>query len=97
MRKNLLAPCILAFFAATTSLAYAQDVVVVPDEVDHYVLEQPYDDAVTVQEDIVVGQPLPETVIVRPVPRYDDYGYAVVNQRRVIVEPRTRRIIRVYD
>ena len=97
MKTNLLAPCILAFFAATTSLAYAEDVVVVPDDVDTYVQEQPYDDAVTVHEDIIVGQPLPETVVIRPVPRYDDYGYAVVNERRVIVEPRTRRIIRVYD
>jgi len=34
---------------------------------------------------------------VRPVPRHAEYHYAVVNDRRVIVEPRTRRVIRVIE
>ena len=47
--------------------------------------------SVTVRERIVVGEPLPETVVLRPVPSHTEYRYAVVNDRRVIVEPRTRR------
>jgi uncharacterized protein DUF1236 len=53
--------------------------------------------SVTVRERIVVGEPLPPTVELRPVPRYSEYRYAVVNDRRVIVEPRTRRIVKIID
>lgn len=53
--------------------------------------------SVTVRERVVVGEPLPETVVLRPVPSHTEYRYAVVNQRRVIVEPRTRRVIKIID
>jgi hypothetical protein len=53
--------------------------------------------SVTVRERVVVGEPLPATVELRPVPRYSEYRYAVVNDRRVIVEPRTRKIIKIID
>jgi hypothetical protein len=53
--------------------------------------------SVTVRERIVVGEPLPETVVLRPVPSHTEYRYAVVNDRRVIVEPRTRKVIKVID
>ncbi|MGH2248683.1 DUF1236 domain-containing protein, partial [Enterococcus faecalis] len=39
----------------------------------------------------------PEYVELRPVPSHTEYRYAVVNDRRVIVEPRTRRVIRVIE
>jgi hypothetical protein len=50
---------------------------------------------VTIEEPVVVGEPLPASVEVRPVPGYTDYRYAVVNNQRLIVDPRTRRVIRV--
>lgn len=53
--------------------------------------------SVTVRERVVVGEPLPSTVELRPVPNYTDYRYAVVNDRRVIVEPRTRKVIKIID
>ena len=43
-------------------------------------------------ERVVVGEPLPATVELRPVPSHTEYRYAVVNDRRVIVEPRTRKV-----
>ncbi len=52
--------------------------------------------SVRVQERIVVGEP-PPTVRLRTVPRYSEYRYAVVNDQRVIVDPRTRRVIRIID
>jgi len=52
---------------------------------------------VTIEEPVVVGEPLPASVEVRPVPGYTDYRYAVVNNQRVIVDPRTRRVIRVIE
>lgn len=57
----------------------------------------PRSESVVVQERVVVGEPLPETVVLRPVPNYTEYRYAVVNDRRVIVEPRTRRVIKIID
>ena len=57
----------------------------------------PRDRSVVVREQVVVGEPLPETVVLRPVPSHTEYRYAVVNDRRVIVEPRTRKIIRILD
>ncbi|XIA63557.1 DUF1236 domain-containing protein [Bradyrhizobium sp. TZ2] len=57
----------------------------------------PRDRSVVVRERVVVGEPLPEAVVLRPVPRHTEYRYAVVNDRRVIVEPRTRRVVRIID
>lgn len=53
--------------------------------------------SVTVRERVVVGEPLPPTVELRTVPSHTEYRYAVVNDRRVIVEPRTRKVIRIID
>ena len=53
--------------------------------------------SVTVRERVVVGEPLPSTVELRPVSNYTQYRYAIVNDRRVIVEPRTRKIIKIID
>ncbi len=53
--------------------------------------------SVAVKERVVVGEPLPERVELRPVPRHTEYRYAVVNDRRVIVDPRTRRVIKIID
>ena len=52
---------------------------------------------VMIQERVVVGEPLPTVVEVRPVPGYPDYRYALVNNERVIVDPRTRRVIRIIE
>jgi hypothetical protein len=53
--------------------------------------------SVTVRERVVVGEPLPPTVELRTVPSHIEYRYAVVNDRRVIVEPRTRKVIKIID
>ncbi|MDQ8731388.1 DUF1236 domain-containing protein [Bradyrhizobium sp. LHD-71] len=51
--------------------------------------------SVTVRERIVVGERLPSSVRLRSVREYPDYRYAVVNDQRVIVEPRSRRIVHI--
>jgi hypothetical protein len=53
--------------------------------------------SVVVRERVVVGEPLPSSVELRRVPSHTEYSYAVVNDRRVIVEPRTRKVIRIID
>ena len=43
----------------------------------------------------MVGQPLPETVVVTPIPDDPDYAYEIVNDERVIIEPSSRKVIQV--
>jgi Protein of unknown function (DUF1236) len=67
-----------------------------PAEVRTYVTREQVP-SVRVTEKIVVGEPLPATVVLRPVPNHAEYSFAVVNDRRVIVEPRTRRVIQIIE
>lgn len=53
--------------------------------------------SVAVQERIVVGEPLPATVELRTIPEHKEYRFAVVNNQRVIVEPRTRKVIKIIE
>jgi hypothetical protein len=66
-----------------------------PQEVVTYVQQQPAPAPVMVQQEVVVGKRIPETVILTPVPSNDRYGYAVVNEQRVIVDPRTHTVVQV--
>ena len=75
-------------------LSFAQDVVVEPD-VETWAMEQPAP-SVTLDEDVVVGGVLPDTVQVIEVPKYKKYHFVVVNKKRVIVDAGTRKIIKVY-
>lgn len=52
--------------------------------------------SVTIEHDVVVGEPLPETVVLHPVPKYR-YEYAIVNHQRVIVEPETRKVVKIVE
>jgi hypothetical protein len=53
--------------------------------------------SVVVRERVIVGEKLPPEVELRPVPHHTQYDYAVVNDRRVIVEPRTRKVIKIIE
>jgi len=50
-----------------------------------------------VSGDIVIGEPLPPRVHVYTIPSERRYVYAYVNDERVIVDPRTRRVIRIVE
>ncbi len=67
-----------------------------PQKVVTYVQQAPAPGTrVVVKEKVVVGQPLPETVVVTPIPDEPKYSYAIVNDERVIVEPSSRKVIQV--
>lgn len=69
-----------------------------PQRVVTYVREAPAPtERVVVEERVVVGEPLPQTIVVQQVPDNPNYGYAVVNDRRVIIEPSSRRVVQVID
>jgi hypothetical protein len=57
----------------------------------------PSQPSVVYDRPVVVGEALPDTITVYPVPRYRDYEYAIVNNHRVIIDPRTRRVVRVIE
>ena len=86
-----------ALTAALAIPAFAQDVIVVPDPVTTWVTEQPLDEDMTVTEKVVVGDTLPEKVVIKNVQDHDDFGYAVVNKKRYIVEPKTRKVVKIID
>jgi hypothetical protein len=67
-----------------------------PDAVITYV-EREDVPSVTVRERIVVGEALPETVVIHKVPQHEKYSYAVVNKKRVIVEPQSRKVIKIIE
>ena len=50
-----------------------------------------------VREHIVVGEPLPREVHVYTIPSHREYVYAYVNDERVLVDPRTRRVVRIIE
>ncbi|MGU3493319.1 DUF1236 domain-containing protein [Xanthobacteraceae bacterium A53D] len=67
-----------------------------PPEVRSYVIQE-RQPSVRVEREVVVGQPLPADVRVYTIPNTTAYEYTVVNDRRVIVEPRTRKVIQVIE
>jgi hypothetical protein len=93
--KKLLAIVLLT--AAFTVPASAQDTIVVPDPVTTWVTEQPMDGDVTIDGDVVIGDTLPDKVVIKNVQDHDDFGYAVVNKKRYIVEPKTRKVVKIID
>jgi hypothetical protein len=76
--------------------ALADDMLVVPDTVTTYVTQQQVEDT-TIDGDIVVGSSLPDKVVIKNVPDNDDFAYAFVNKKRVIVSPKTRKVIRIVE
>lgn len=53
--------------------------------------------SVVYERPIVVGEPLPSQIEYYEVPGHAQYRYTVVNNRRYIVEPRSRRVVRVIE
>ncbi|WP_086994103.1 DUF1236 domain-containing protein [Rhizobium sullae] len=104
MRKTMLATTAAVLTAC--SAAFAQGTVVIdpaptgsivlPGEVRTYVMEQQVP-SIVYEGDVVVGTTLPETVEIHEVPNVDGYAYTVVNNRRVIVEPQTHRVIEILE
>lgn len=67
-----------------------------PTQVRTYVMQQSAP-SVSYEGDVLVGRVLPQHVDVHVVDGYDNYAYTVVNERRVILDPGTRRVIQVLD
>lgn len=68
--------------------------IVPPPEVLTYIDRTPMD-AVPYDGDVVVGAALPGDVVISQVPDYQ-YSYARINDRPVLVDPQSHRIVYVY-
>ena len=66
-----------------------------PQRVVTYVEQQPLQQSVVIKEPVVVGKPIPRDVVLMPVPEDTRYSYAVVNNQRVIVDPRTHTAVQI--
>ncbi len=88
--------------AATMTFAAAQDVIITPEQdvvVREYVKKKPLASIALPGVELNIGSTLPETVEVYRFEESPDlkYEYVVIDNRTVLVEPGTRRIVKVYD
>jgi hypothetical protein len=88
--------------AASISGALAQDVVITAEQdtvIREYVKKKPVASISVPGIELKVGAVLPETVEVHTFTDVPDikYSYVVVENKTVLVEPSTRKIVKVYD
>ena len=80
--------------------AIAEDVILVPEQettIRQYVVKHPVEPLVLTPEvDVSVGSTLPDTVELYPIEEPNvAYRYVVVDGRTVLVDPGTRKIVRI--
>ena len=66
-----------------------------PETVVTYVQQQPVQQSIVVQQPVVVGKPLPRDVVLMPVSEDPRYAYTIVNDQRVIVDPKTYTVVQI--
>ncbi|KQQ61403.1 MULTISPECIES: DUF1236 domain-containing protein [Rhizobium/Agrobacterium group] len=66
-----------------------------PENVMTYIERHP-GQVVRIDGDVAIGSTLPATAELVQIPDYE-YSYVMVNDRRVLVEPTTRRVVYVYE
>ncbi|CDX31324.1 MAG: DUF1236 domain-containing protein [Mesorhizobium sp.] len=79
--------------------AAAQDVVIAPEQetvIKEYVHKQPLASVKVPGVELNIGSTVPDTVELHEVPNVK-YRYVVVDNRTVIVDPGTRKIVKVLD
>ena len=88
-------------FVALSTAAFAQAVVVAPEDetiVRDYATQEHWR-SIDPPSGFVIreGADIPDTVELREVPRLPRYRAAIIGGRTVLVEPRTRRVVRIIE
>lgn len=99
MKMHLTGAAAALLLLAGVGAAAAQDVVITPEQdtvVREYVKKQPLASVKIPGVELNIGTALPDTVELHEVPNVK-YRYVVVDNRTVLVDPSTRKIIKVYD
>ncbi|OWK19601.1 hypothetical protein AJ88_40655 [Mesorhizobium amorphae CCBAU 01583] len=102
MKNYLIAASAGFVLVAGIGAAVAEDVIVIAPEqqtvIREYVHKQKLASVSLLGVELNVGSPLPDTVELHPIDVPDvKYKYVVVQDRTVLVDPDTRRIVQVID
>ncbi|TRC77999.1 DUF1236 domain-containing protein [Mesorhizobium sp. WSM4307] len=89
-----------AFLLLTgVGVAAAEDIIIQPEQdtvIREYVKKQPLASVKVPGVELNIGTALPDTVELREVPNVK-YRYVVIDNRTVLVDPGTHKIVKVYD
>ncbi|RWC26346.1 DUF1236 domain-containing protein [Mesorhizobium sp.] len=99
MKMHLTSAAAAALLLAGVGAVAAQDVVITSEQdivVQEYVKKQPLASVKIPGVELNVGTALPDTVELHEVPDVK-YRYVVIDNRTVLVDPGTRKIVKVYD
>jgi hypothetical protein len=99
MRNHLSAAAAGILLLVGVSAAAAQDVIIQPEQetvIREYVKKKPMASISLLGLELNIGTALPETVELYEVPDVQ-YRYIIVDGRTVLVDPSTRKIVKVYD
>ena len=99
MRNQLTSAAAGFLLVAGVGAAAAQDVIIQPEQdtvIREYVTKKPLASVKLPGVELNVGSALPETVELYEVPDVQ-YRYVVIDDRTVLVDPGTRKIVKVYD
>jgi len=99
MKMHLTGAAAALFLIAGAGAVAAQDIIIQPEQetiIREYVKKQPLASVKIPGVELNVGTALPDTVEFREVPNVK-YRYVVVDNRTVVVDPDTRKIIKIYD
>ncbi|MER9105871.1 DUF1236 domain-containing protein [Mesorhizobium sp. M0848] len=99
MKMHLTGAAAALLLLAGVGAVAAQDVVIQPEQdtvIREYVKKQPLASVKVPGVELNIGGALPDTVELHEIPDVK-YRYVVVDNRTVLVDPGTRKIIKVYD
>ncbi|MCM2473291.1 DUF1236 domain-containing protein [Rhizobium sp. CG5] len=69
-----------------------------PAPVVTYVRQQPLPpETVVIDQRVAVGEPIPQQVVLMPIPENPTYSYTVINNQRVIVDPQTHVVVGIVE
>lgn len=99
MRVHLSTAAAGFLLLAGIGAAAAQDVIIAPEQetvIKEYVKKQPLASVKIPGVELNIGSPLPDTVELHEVPNVK-YRYVVVDNRTVLVDPGTRKIVKIIE
>ena len=99
MKMHLTGAAAAFLLLAGIGVAAAEDVIIAPEQdtvIREYVKKQPLASVKLPGVELNIGSSLPDTVELHEVPNVK-YRYVVIDNRTVLVDPSTHKIIKVYD
>ena len=99
MKMHLSAAAAAFLLLSGVGIAAAEDIIIQPEQetvIRTYVKKQPLASVKLPGVELNIGTALPDTVELREIPDVK-YRYVVIDDRTVLVDPSTHKIIKIYD